>query len=53
MPACISRDAYWRKRSDMANKYRGRYCSICKKQRNLAWDPKKERCYDCIIKEGL
>ena len=32
----------------MANQYRGKYCVVCKKQRNLVWDPKRERCYDCI-----
>lgn len=37
----------------MANEYRLKYCVICKKQRNLVWDPKRERCYDCITKEGL
>lgn len=37
----------------MANAYRLKYCVVCKRQRNLVWDPKKERCYDCIIKEGL
>ena len=37
----------------MANAYRLKYCTMCKKQRNLVWDPKRERCYDWIIKEGL
>lgn len=37
----------------MVNQYRGKYCSVCKKQRNLVWDPMKQRCYDCIMEKGL
>lgn len=37
----------------MANPYRGGICKTCGKRRNLVWDPRKERCYDCAVKEGL
>ncbi len=32
------------------NRYRALTCKGCGKRRNLVWDEKKERCYDCMQK---
>jgi len=32
------------------NKFRALTCHSCGKRRNLVWDPKHEKCYDCMKK---